>query len=164
MKRNEVKISDHFWAYEIECPCCGRIVLRQELIVIMELIRKDYGRPVAVSSGCRCLLHNKMVYDSINKGRRDAGLSKIRENKTSPHLIGSAPQIIDKGGWAWDVRIVYELNDLDDTEARFQEMGVKGVGFGTDFTHVDVKPRPGTDFRSWIYTDGKAVKRTVLAA
>lgn len=160
--RNLTQLSDYFWAYEVACKCCGRLLIRPELLIIMDEIRKDYGEPISPSSWCRCPLKNKQIYAALNEERRRRGLPKIKVNNDSPHII--SPQKFDGGGHAVDYPVAYSMDELDDRERWFRSMGAVGVGFALDFTHVDVKPRPGTGFRSWIYNHGKATRRTVIAA
>jgi hypothetical protein len=159
--RNHVKVSGYFWAYELACSCCGRLVLQPRLLDVLDEIRIDWGSAIMPTSGCRCMLKNEEIYRKKNEMRIATGLPKMRVNKSSPHLIGSAPQIIDKGGWAADLPIVYDMIDLDDREQWLADLGVRGAGFGPNFTHFDVKPRR-EQFRSWIYNSGKATRRTVI--
>ena len=150
-RRNGVKVGRFIWLYEIECKCCGTAIVRPRLISIFNTIRADHGAPITPTSWCRCMRKNREIYAA--KG--------IPVNDTSPHLIGRSRSIFDFGGYAFDIPVVF---DPDLNERWFREMGVVGVGFGSNFTHIDIKPRPGIKFRSWTYTDGRAATRTVIAA
>lgn len=162
MDRNRVQISDYFWAYEMACPCCARLIIRMPLCAAMDGIREDHGRGIRPTSWCRCIFHNAAVYDGKRKTNEAAGLkTKLKTNKTSPHIIGKGPGIIDFGGWAIDYPVTYDLVEIDERERWMQSLGVVGVGWGATFTHIDMKPRPGVSFRSWIYNDGQAAARTV---
>jgi hypothetical protein len=158
--RNDLQVSDHFWAYEIACPCCGRLIIRPLLLAIMDEVRNDFGKPLSPTSWCRCIQKNKAVYDQINEDRRRRGLKTVAVNTDSPHIM--SPLKFDGGGLAVDYPIAYLMDELDERERWFRAMGAVGVGFGLDFTHVDVKPRPGEGFRSWIYNHGKPQRRTVI--
>jgi hypothetical protein len=162
MDRNKVQISDYFWAYEMACPCCGRLIIRMPLCAAMDEIREDHGRSISPTSWCRCIFHNSEVYQAKRFQNELAGITKkLKTNKTSPHIIGKGPGIIDFGGWAVDYPVTYDLVELDDREDWMKSLGVVGVGWAATFTHIDTKPRPGVAFRSWIYNDGRATARTV---
>jgi len=75
--RNNFQVSDHFNLREFECPCCGAVALDTELLAKLELLRTRYGRPIKVTSGYRCWLHNREV----------GGITR------SKHLTGEAADI-----------------------------------------------------------------------
>lgn len=159
-KRNGVKVGRFVWLWEIECPHCGMAIARPRLIKIFNRIRADHGGPISPTSWNRCVHKNRDVYAAKNEYLKAVGLPEIPVNETSPHLIGDSPDIIDFGGYAFDIPIVFSI----DRESWFREIGVVGVGFGSNFTHIDIKPRPGISFRSWTYVDGRATVLTAIAA
>lgn len=49
---------------EMVCPCCNSIVLDDGLmmhLVKLDIMRKQYGRPIIINSGHRCAKHNAEV-------------------------------------------------------------------------------------------------------
>ncbi len=160
--RNQFQISEHFWAYEMECPCCARLIIRPVLCIAMDELRNEYGKPISPTSWCRCPLYNIDVYDRKRTLLEAQGIKKkLKTNKTSPHIIGKGKDIIDFGGWAVDYPVVYDLTELNEREKWMESLHIIGVGWGQNFTHIDMKPRQGVKFRSWIYNDGRATARTI---
>lgn len=151
-RRNGVKVGRFVWLYEIECRCCGTAIVRPRLIQIFDKIRAKRGHPITPTSWCRCTKKNREIYAA--KG--------LDANTTSPHLIGRGSGIRDFGGYAFDIPVAFNPESFESWF--FNELDVVGVGFGPDFTHVDIKPRPGTKHRSWKYVDGKPEVLSVIAA
>ena len=47
---------------EFACKCgCGFNPINMQLVLALDMARKDAGVPFSVSSGCRCAAHNKRV-------------------------------------------------------------------------------------------------------
>jgi len=75
---NNIKIADHFWLYEFECPCCHRVMVHPDLLDYLNAVRKDFERPILISSGYRCEIHNIYI-----GGKED-----------SKHLYGEAADLV----------------------------------------------------------------------
>lgn len=79
-------ISDtaNFKASDFYCKCCGggADIVRPELIAALEWVRSDYGLPMAINCGYRCVRHNALVGGAPH----------------SAHLTGEAADIADIGG------------------------------------------------------------------
>jgi uncharacterized protein YcbK (DUF882 family) len=58
---NDFPVSPHFNLREFECRCCGCVKLSGELIRMLEALRAALGRPIVITSGYRCRLHNEAV-------------------------------------------------------------------------------------------------------
>lgn len=54
-------ISAHFTKQEMQCPTTGRIQLAEGYIELLEKLRKEYNRPMMVTSACRTHAHNVMI-------------------------------------------------------------------------------------------------------
>jgi len=157
-RRNDVQISEHFRAFEAECPCCGLVVIRAEVVDALERLRADRGSgPLAATSWCRCERDNARIYEKKNHRRRLAGLPEIAPF-VSPHVVGCVEGVIDGGGWAVDLPLVYTAADIQ----YFRHFGVHGLGIGPDFTHIDFKPRGLEQFRAWTYDFGKPTRLVVV--
>lgn len=107
-------ISEYFDRKEFACKCgCGFDVIDAELLIVLENVRTEFARPVEITSGCRCKLHNQLVGGVVN----------------SQHLIGKAADIV-----------VYDFLPQDIAEFLNTEYPNKyGIGQYDDFTHVDVR-------------------------
>lgn len=149
-RRNDFQLSEHFSGLEAECPCCGLIVVRVDLVRILEAIRTMLGsRPLVVTSWCRCAKENARIYARINSRRMSSGLRPIRGFMKSPHIVGRLARG-DGGGYAADVKAEIDV----DTARLIGEVGARGVGVGDGFCHVDVMPRNGELWRIWTYKGG----------
>lgn len=81
---------EYFKRSEFACKCgCGFDTVDAELLAILVNLRRHYGQPITIHSGCRCQKHNKAVGGVIN----------------SQHLIGRAADVTVKNV---DLKTVYE--------------------------------------------------------
>lgn len=72
----------YFKQDEFKCKCgCGADDIEEELVQVAERVREHFGKPITVSSGLRCVKHNKKV----------GGVSNSR------HLSGKAMDFNVKG-------------------------------------------------------------------
>lgn len=111
-----MKISEHFSTKELECKCgCGLFNMAPSFIVFLERIRKDYGKPMVINSGCRCEAHNK----------------KIQGAKKSAHMEGLAVDVA-----VGDAALKRSL-----VEAAIKH-GATGIGVYSSWVHIDTKERP----------------------
>ena len=105
------KVSKHFSREEFACKCgCGFDTVDIELVGMLEAIREQFGQPITVTSGCRCMAHNEAVGGGHN----------------SQHLKGRAADII--------------VRDVDPQDvAAFADIGCGAPGLGrySTFTHID---------------------------
>jgi uncharacterized protein YcbK (DUF882 family) len=112
-------LSEHFSASEFSCKCgCGFDDVSPELIHLLESIREEYGKPMRITSGCRCRNWNSQC----------GGVSR------SAHLRGTAADIyIDNGA---DRRRLVDCGVM---------LFASGIGVARTFIHFDVcdvLPRP----------------------
>jgi uncharacterized protein YcbK (DUF882 family) len=126
-------LSTNFSREEFACQCgCGLGFnegdISHELIVNLEAMRRFTGRPIFVTSGCRCKAHNKAV------GGVDGSVHTMRP------LIAA------------DLR-VYPGAHEHDMHAAAHAVNVTGVGIADNsYIHVDwhdgsIKARPAI----WVY-------------
>jgi len=120
-KINDFQLSKYFNLKEFECPCCHRVMLSDELLIQLAILRNDIGVPIIITSGFRC--------DSYNE------------------KVGGVPGSYHKQGMAADVTI--QNGKL--TELYFLAKELKFTGIGTYwkryFLHLDI--RPG-DLVEWV--------------
>ena len=109
----------YFKKEEFRCKCgkyCNGYPVEpsEELVSVLEKIRKYFGKPVIVNSGIRCATHN------ANVGGANA----------SQHMKGTAADIVVKG---IDPERVAKY-----AETLLPKTG--GIGRYKTFTHIDVRP------------------------
>ena len=76
------KLSKDFEVWEFACSCgCGYEDIDPKLVEKLQMLRDLVGKPIVVTSGCRCKAYNKHI----------GGVSN------SPHLLGLAADIQVKG-------------------------------------------------------------------
>jgi uncharacterized protein YcbK (DUF882 family) len=52
----------YFKSGEFECKCgCGFCSPHPQLVMALDMVRREYGRPIDIRSGCRCEAHNERV-------------------------------------------------------------------------------------------------------
>lgn len=109
---SEIKLSKHFTSSEFSCHHCGFTKVNFELIIKLEELRKLCGnRPIVITSGYRCSIHNKEVGGVAN----------------SQHLYGNAVDIKIKG-----------LTPQQVAE-KAKEVGFTFVKIYPTFTHIDIR-------------------------
>lgn len=57
-----MKLSENFLESDFRCRCgCGLLILHPGFIESLQVVRTQFGRPMNVTSGCRCEPHNARV-------------------------------------------------------------------------------------------------------
>lgn len=73
-----IHLSAHFDRKEFACKCgCGFDTIDIETLDVLEMIRLHFGKPVRITSGCRCHNHNR----------------KVGGSEKSQHVFGRAADI-----------------------------------------------------------------------
>ena len=109
------------WKYfsqaEMACKCgCGEAPMDEDFMRVLDAIREDFGKPLAVSSGYRCPSHNAVVSST---------------GSTGPHTTGCAADVKVSGA---DAHRILELA---------LQYGAMGIGVsqkgphGSRFIHID---------------------------
>lgn len=115
------KLSEHFSAEELQCPCCRGLVVVPSFVDFLESVRKSYNRPMRISSAYRCEKHNRAVGGSV----------------TSAHLSGRAVDVV--------VDSSLERIELIKAATRHD---VRGLGLAKNFIHLDTLP---SRTAAWFY-------------
>jgi len=80
-------MTEHFSDAELRCRCgCGRQEMKVGFMALLEALRKEYGKPMIVSSAFRCPEHNNRVSTTGRDG---------------PHTTGKAIDILVSGNCAF---------------------------------------------------------------
>lgn len=123
MKENEWPYK-YFKREEFCCKCgCGFCDITNDLVLKLDQVREEYGWSIYISSGCRCLNHNKAVKGS----------------PTSSHLICTAADLVCESS-----RMRYQILPI---LAKYFDR----IGIGRNFIHVDIdtiKPQR----HMWLYS------------
>lgn len=120
----------YFNREEFACGCgCGYAVVDAKLLETLTTLRYYWAAPITITSGARCLAHNKYVGGSAPK--LDANHEPI-SGTGSQHLWGKAADFVVKGV---SPREVYVLLDK-----LFE--GWAGLGQYQTFIHFDVRATP----------------------
>lgn len=115
-------LSEHFRASEFTCKCgsCRKQKISKRLVAVLEYIRTTLGKPVHITSGYRCPLHNTNV----------GGVSN------SQHVKGTAADTVVSGF-------------SPSTVSNHARIGLQkynnsngGIGTYSSFTHIDVRNYP----------------------
>lgn len=110
------KLSANFSREEFACKCgCGFDHISLELVEVLQDVRNHFGKPIKVTSACRCEEHNYRVGGA----------------KKSKHLLGIAADIVVKG--VSPDEVVGYLTETYPTRY--------GVGKYNSFTHIDVRDK-----------------------
>jgi hypothetical protein len=114
-------MTPHFPAHELRCKCgCGLVQFQTGFLDQLELLRTTYGRPMRLTSACRCAEHNAKV----------SPLAPLR----SLHIGNRETRPGHKGTLAVDVAVTGE--DKGDLFAIAWRHGWS-VGWNKNFLHLD---------------------------
>ena len=88
-----MKVSEHFDRSEFKCKCgkCEFDTVDVKLLEILEDVRTHFKNPVRITSGCRCVTHNKAVGGSLGSKHlmgkaSDIVVDKVHENEVYAYL------------------------------------------------------------------------------
>jgi len=103
-------LTEHFKASELQCSCCGQLVIDRQLVYGLEVLRRLLGKPIIITSAYRCMAHNAAVGGVPN----------------SQHVLGKAADIQVPGLTPDEVHKVAKWL-------------FTGLGLYDNFLHVDVR-------------------------
>ncbi len=108
-------ITKNFSTHEFRCRCeCGLDDIDLDLVKKLQIIRDLYGRPMSISSGCRCDSHNENVGGEPYSYHLQCKAADIRISKYNR-----------------DGRVLVIQKSL--------ELGLS-VGINDFFLHLDIRP------------------------
>lgn len=135
VKKSKTKLSEHFNSDEFDCHgsgCCSQTLINEKLVEYLEKIREHFGKPITITSGYRCVKHNRNVGGATG----------------SRHAKGDAADIVVSGVRPAEV-------------AKYAEsIGIKGIGLyetskDGHFVHIDTR-----DIKSFWYGQACAARTT----
>jgi uncharacterized protein YcbK (DUF882 family) len=122
------KLSKNFNRSEFACGCgCGYDDISQSLVDKLQELRDLVGKPVIVTSGCRCHAYNRHIRGVIN----------------SPHLEGLAADIQVEGISPFTLAVI--ANRIDYIR----------IGIYPKHIHIDVKPANPSKY--WLVKNNKYI-------
>ena len=93
-------VSTHFKKSEFKCGCGGRYCngyngkdVNRHLLLILETIREEYGKPITINSGIRCQKYNNSLRGSIPKsvhrlgGAADIYIAGVTDTKKGRNKV-----------------------------------------------------------------------------
>lgn len=94
------RLSEHFSKKEFACKHCGKITnIDPVLIAKLECLRAANGnKPIFVTSGYRCPVHNKNVGGAVNSQHMKGKAVDIYVKENMAELIKLADRIFAQGG------------------------------------------------------------------
>jgi len=108
------QLSKNFNELEFACRHCRQVHVEPELVTKLQALRDALGRPITVTSGYRCPVHNRNV----------GGATQSR------HMQGQAADLVVAGV---SPAAVAQAAD---------RVGLGGIGvYKSGFTHVDIGPK-----------------------
>lgn len=134
-KKANQKLSEHFSSSEFDCHgngCCSSTIINEKLVQFLEQIRNHFGKPITITSGYRCTVHNRNVNGATG----------------SRHSKGDAADIVVQG-------------ITPRTVAQYAEsIGILGIGLyetsaDGHFVHIDAR-----DYKSFWYGQACAARTT----
>jgi zinc D-Ala-D-Ala carboxypeptidase len=114
----------YFKMSEFSCKHCGENKINEDFVKQLDVLRGMYGKPLIVSSGYRCPVHNARVSSTGANG---------------PHTTGlAADLLVDRGDAYRILELVFSMQ-----KGIFTGVGVHQKGGGR-FIHLDMLPNsPG---------------------
>ena len=83
-----MELSKHFNRKEFACRCgCGFDTVDSMTLEALESIRQHFDKPVTVTSGCRCLVHNKAVGGSERSQHTKGRAADIQVKGVEPSAV-----------------------------------------------------------------------------
>jgi uncharacterized protein YcbK (DUF882 family) len=88
-------ISIHFNRTELACQCgCGFDTVDSLLLEGLEAIRAHFERPIRVTSGCRCNVHNASVGGSKGSQHKLGRAADIQVTKVPPSDVADLAEVL----------------------------------------------------------------------
>lgn len=101
----------YFKLDEFKCKCCGKVIISDNLLLLLDRAREMAGIPFVITSGYRCEKHNAE--------------------------IGGVPDSAHIKGLACDIKAVTSSKRYRIVKALMQ-VGFNRIGIASDFIHCDI--------------------------
>lgn len=124
-------LTHNFSRWEFACLCgCGFDDVDLKLVEVLQTIRESANMPLLITSGCRCIAHNRAVSGMID----------------SYHLAGKAADWVIPGLCCFELLLFATMHRV---------FNIRGIGLypDTEHIHTDIRHHP----RRWGCIDNKTV-------
>lgn len=98
---DKTALTKNFSRYEFDCPCgCGTQMIDPELAEKLQRIRDALSKPIKITSGYRCLKHNRNVKGGTNSRHRYGMAAdwRLKDRSVNPVALGIIAQAVGFGG------------------------------------------------------------------
>lgn len=120
----------NFKKKEFECRHCGKLVIVEKLIQLLQFIRNAYDKPIIITSGYRCDKH------PVEKAKLKPG----------EHNLGAAVDILCYGENALELIRLAQINQI-------RRIGVNQKGnLNNRYIHLGIGDWVSTDYQAGIWT------------
>ena len=120
-----MKDTKNFKASEFACPCCGKNLMSQQFVDLLQTIRDKLNLPMKINSGFRCEKQNKKDGGAVN----------------SAHLKGLAADIDCKKTNSGYRFLLVSLA---------MQAGIKRIGIKSGCVHLDIDTSLPNN-QMWLY-------------
>lgn len=96
-KKTATKLSEHFVSSEFDCHgsgCCLETTINEKLVEYLEKIREHFKQPITITSGYRCLIHNKNVGGATGSRHTKGDAADIVVKGTTPRAVAQYAESI----------------------------------------------------------------------
>lgn len=119
-----MRLTKNFLSNEFACKCgCGEESISEVIIMLCQLVRSHFDKPVTITSGVRCEEHNAKVGGAVDSQHR------LRDGK----------------GHAADIKVAGV--DPEDVYEYLDTMFPKSLGLGLYSSWVHIDDRVGQAYR-----------------
>jgi len=90
-------VSQNFNRSEFACKCgCGFSTVDVDLIKVLEVVRRRFGKPITINSACRCEDHNKNIGGSYGSKHKQGIAADIVVKMPDRHrCLGTVAVLAD---------------------------------------------------------------------
>lgn len=96
-KGKNTKLSEYFGSTEMDCHgsgCCSQTIINETLVTYLTKIREHFGKPITITSGYRCVTHNKNVGGATGSRHGKGDAADIVVSGVSPRVVAQYAESI----------------------------------------------------------------------
>lgn len=93
----QVQLTRNFTSMEFDCHgegCCEQTVINEELPKLLQKIRDHFDKPITITSGYRCPIHNSRVGGAVGSRHSKGDAADIVVKDTSPREVAKYAESI----------------------------------------------------------------------
>ena len=95
-----INYGKHFKEHEFACKCCGKSLMQQSTLDLLNKAREEAGVPFVINSGYRCRKHNEEEGGKSNSGHMEGFAADINctDSVTRYKLMKVLPKYFNRIG------------------------------------------------------------------